>query len=59
MTNAPIGFIADHPAPLARIATLRGMSSSVQVITTGGDKHLIRYQATLDETIATIERHRR
>ncbi len=49
----------DRTIPLDRIATLRRMSSFVQVITTGGDKHLIKYQANPDETIATIERHRR
>lgn len=45
--------------PLDRIDTLRRMASFVQVITKGGDKHLIKYQADPAATIAAIERHRR
>lgn len=45
--------------PLDQIETLRRMTCFVQVITKGGDKHLIKYQADPVATIATIERHRR
>ncbi|MDU9003112.1 hypothetical protein [Sedimentitalea todarodis] len=45
--------------PLDQIETLRSMTCFVQVITRGGDKHLIKYQADPAATIATIERHRR
>lgn len=44
--------------PLAQIATLRSMASFVQVVTTDGHKHLIRYQADPAATIATIEKAR-
>lgn len=49
----------DRRVPLNQIETLRSMTSFVQVITKGGDKHLIKYQADPAATIATIERHRR
>ena len=44
--------------PLAQIATLRSMASFVQVVTTDGHKHLIRYQADPAATIAAIEKAR-
>ncbi|MDK3072239.1 hypothetical protein QO034_03875 [Sedimentitalea sp. JM2-8] len=45
--------------PFDQIETLRSMGRFVQIITKGGDKHLIKYQADPAATIATIERHRR
>ena len=42
--------------PLDRIETVRKMGSFVQVITKTGDKHLIKYQADPDATVAAIER---
>jgi hypothetical protein len=45
--------------PLDQIETLRSWSSFVQIITRGGDKHLIKYQADPAATLAALERHRR
>lgn len=42
--------------PLSQIETVRTMGSYVQVITKGGDKHLIKYQADPAATKAAIER---
>ena len=41
---------------LAEIATVRGLGSAVQVVTSAGDKHLIKYQADGAATRARIER---
>ncbi len=49
----------DRRVPLEQIETLRSMSCFVQVITKGGDKHLIKYQADPSATIAILERHRK
>ncbi|MBV2359067.1 hypothetical protein KUH32_04705 [Thalassococcus sp. CAU 1522] len=40
---------------LADIARLRKLGTAVQVVTTGGDKHLIKFQADPDATIARID----
>lgn len=42
--------------PLGQIEMVRTMGSYVQVITKGGDKHLIKYQADPAATKAAIER---
>ncbi|MCE8524670.1 hypothetical protein KBY24_05305 [Ruegeria pomeroyi] len=42
--------------PLNQIEMVRTMGSYVQVITKGGDKHLIKYQADPAATKAAIER---
>ncbi|TDK43770.1 hypothetical protein [Antarcticimicrobium luteum] len=42
--------------PLNQIETVRKMGSFVQVITCGGDKHLIKYQADPDATVAAIRK---
>lgn len=42
--------------PLAEIAELRTLGSAVQVITRGGDKHLIKYLADREAARAAIER---
>ncbi|SLN51429.1 hypothetical protein [Ruegeria meonggei] len=41
---------------LAQIATVNIMGSFVQIVTKGGDKHLIKYQADPAATKAAIER---
>ncbi|MGR3760510.1 hypothetical protein ACUXV3_10325 [Roseobacteraceae bacterium NS-SX3] len=43
-------------ARLGEIAQVRSMGSYVQVVTTGGDKHLIKYQADPAATANAIER---
>lgn len=48
----------ERHVPLAQIARLRRMGSFVQIVTDGGDKHLIKFQADPDATIQTIERAR-
>ena len=42
--------------PLSQIETVRCLGSYVQVITTEGNKHLIKYQADPAQTAAAIER---
>ncbi len=42
--------------PLAQIAEVKVLGSFVQVITRGGDKHLIKYQADPQATKTAIER---
>ncbi|GGH35049.1 hypothetical protein SAMN05444007_10841 [Cribrihabitans marinus] len=42
--------------PLDDIAEVKTQGSFVQVVTRGGDKHLIKYQADPDATRAAIER---
>ena len=49
---------AERSIPLSQIEAVRSMGSFVQVITRGGDKHLIKYQADPAATIAAIERAR-
>lgn len=44
--------------PLAQIAAVNRLGSFVQLVTRGGDKHLIKYQADPAATIAAIERAR-
>ncbi|MCF6233180.1 MAG: hypothetical protein L3J36_08800 [Rhodobacteraceae bacterium] len=46
---------AERNIRLTEIQTLRSMGSFVQVITRTGDKHLIKYQADPDDTIARIK----
>lgn len=48
----PMGRIV----PLASIAQIRALGSAVQIVTTGGDKHLIKYQANKDTTRRAIAR---
>lgn len=44
---------------LEDIRTIRGLGSAVQVVTTGGDKHLIKYQADRPAVMAALEDARR
>ena len=46
---------AGRNIPLSQIEKLRAMGSFVQIVTRGGDKHLIKYQADPDDTIARID----
>lgn len=48
----------DQRIALAEIATVRSLSSFVQVITASGHKYLIRYQSDPAATVAAIERAR-
>ena len=41
--------------PLAEVATVRRLMGDVQVITRGGDKHLIRHQRDAAATVARID----
>ena len=45
--------------PLADIAQMRSLLGNVQIITHKGDKHLIKYQADPEATIALIDGARR
>lgn len=40
---------------LSDIALVRGFLSTVQIVTKTGDKHLIKYQADADATVAQIK----
>jgi hypothetical protein len=42
--------------PLAEIATVRRLMGDVQIVTRGGDKHLIRHQKDPAATVAAIDR---
>jgi hypothetical protein len=44
----------ERSVALDQIETLRKLGPMVQVVTRGGDKHLIKYQADPDGTIAAI-----
>lgn len=41
--------------PLARIRLVRSLGGSIQIVTHGGDKHLIKYQADPAAVISQIE----
>lgn len=56
LTRETLSGPAERNIPLAQIETLRTMGSYVQVITTTGDKHLIKYQADPAATVQAIER---
>lgn len=43
---------------LSEIARIRKLGSAVQLVTHSGDKHLLKFQADRDDTIARIERAR-
>ena len=47
---------AERNVPLNQIERVRTMGSYVQVVTRGGDKHLIKYQADPAATCDEIER---
>lgn len=41
--------------PLSEIARVRTLGSAVQIVTRGGDKHLLKYQPDKDATAARIK----
>lgn len=41
--------------PLSEIARVRTLGSAVQIVTRGGDKHLLKYQRDKDATAARIK----
>lgn len=45
---------AERRVPLSEIETIKSMGGYVQVITKGGDKHLVKYQADPGKTVAAI-----
>ncbi|MCA0871796.1 hypothetical protein LCL97_13240 [Seohaeicola saemankumensis] len=47
---------AGQRVPLAQVKTVKTLGSFVQIVTNGGDKHLIKYQADPAATVAQIER---
>ena len=49
---------AERHILLNQISQVRSMGSFVQVVTSSGDKHLIKYQADPAATVATIDRAR-
>ncbi|KIC40349.1 hypothetical protein RA27_14805 [Ruegeria sp. ANG-R] len=56
MTGTTLTGPGPRKVPLDQIASVNTMGSFVQIITKGGDKHLIKYQADPAATKATIER---
>lgn len=46
---------AERRVPLNQIEAVKTMGTYVQVITKGGDKHLIKYQASPSFTASTVE----
>ena len=46
----------DRAVRLGEITTLRRLGSAVQVVTAGGDKHLLKYQPDRDATLARLRR---
>ena len=45
----------DRDIALSNITTVRPFLSAVQIVTAGGDKHLIKYQADRDAVVAAIQ----
>ncbi|UWQ92117.1 hypothetical protein QEZ52_04890 [Aliisedimentitalea scapharcae] len=58
LTSTALVGPTGHSVPLASISGVKSMGSYVQVITTDGQKYLIKYQADPAATIAAIERAR-
>lgn len=44
----------ERRVPLAQIETVKALGSYVQVITTGGEKYLIKYQSSPSTTVAAL-----
>ena len=55
LTNRRLLGPGTRAIPLTQIETIRSLGSAVQVITTAGDKHLLKYQADAAQVIAEIE----
>lgn len=56
MTETTLTGPGPRKVPLNQIASVNTIGSFVQIVTKGGDKHLIKYQANPAATKATIER---
>ncbi len=56
MSDTTLTGPGERTVPLNQIAAVNVMGSFVQIVTKGGDKHLIKYQADPVATKATIER---
>ncbi|WP_336509465.1 hypothetical protein [Ruegeria lacuscaerulensis] len=56
MTNTTLTGPGTRSVPLNQIEAVKTMGSFVQIVTKGGDKHLIKYQADPAATKAAIER---
>ncbi|EPX76724.1 hypothetical protein [Salipiger mucosus] len=58
LTDAGLHGPALRYVALEDIAKLRSIGSAVQIVTRGGDKHLIKFQPDPAATVARIEAHR-
>lgn len=56
MTDTNLSGPGPRIVALKQVAAVKTMGSFVQIITKGGDKHLIKYQANPAATKAAIER---
>ena len=56
MSDTTLTGPGPRKVPLSQIQTVNTMGSFVQIVTKGGDKHLIKYQADPAATKAAIER---
>lgn len=55
LTDQALDGPQERHVPLSRIARLRVIGAAVQIITDGGDKHLIKFQSDPQATIARID----
>ena len=55
LTDMRIIGPAGRNIPLTNISEINKLGSFVQIITAAGDKHLIKYQSTPEQTIRSIE----
>lgn len=56
MTETRLLGPQERAVTLAEIAKIRKLGSAVQVVTKGGDKHMLKFQGDRDDTIARITR---
>ncbi|MBY6139814.1 hypothetical protein KUV26_10245 [Leisingera daeponensis] len=56
LTRESFSGPAGRSVPVTQIEAVKTMGSYVQVVTKGGDKHLIKYQADPAATLNAIER---
>lgn len=54
MENGALSGPYGRHAPLDQITAVNTIFTAVQIVTSGGDKHLIKYQADRDATVARI-----
>ena len=59
MENGVLSGPGERRVFLSDLVTVKSIGSAVQLITTAGDKHLIKFQADPDATIAKINAARR